>query len=90
VILLILEQWFLNSGACEVHKGGAKKVKISMKLILTRFYNHPSGQSITFDCRKCETMYEWFDSPKHLYFHQNVRSAAVESQSEFRPVRIHL
>jgi len=38
-----LEQWFLNCGArpprgaCEVHKGGAKEVKISKKLILTRF-----------------------------------------------------
>jgi len=36
-------------------------VKISTKLILTRFYNHPSGQAITFDCRKCQTMYECFD-----------------------------
>jgi len=58
-----VEQWFLNWGACEVHKGVAKKVKISTKLILTRFYNHPSGQSIMFDYRKCETMYECVDSP---------------------------
>jgi len=34
-------QWFLIWGSCEVHKRGAKKVKISTKLILTRFYNHP-------------------------------------------------
>jgi len=32
-----LHQSFLNWGACEVHKGVTKKVKISTKLILTRF-----------------------------------------------------
>jgi len=49
-----IDQWLLNWGACEIHKGGAKNVKISTRFILTYFYNHHSGQSIAFDRRKCE------------------------------------